>query len=50
MGARTNYTIVTTDNPDQNIHVYSHWDGENGENQLVDAVKAAIPRMDMGVG
>jgi hypothetical protein len=44
MGARTNYTIVTTDNPAQNINVYAHWDGEEGPSILWGAVKAAKPR------
>ena len=48
MGSRTNWTIVTTDNPDQNIHVYSHWDGEDGENLLVNAVTVAMPRLNTG--
>lgn len=48
MGSRTNWTIITTDYPDQNINVYSHWDGENGENLLYHAVKKALPRLKMG--
>ena len=44
MGARTNYTIVTTDNPDQNINIYSHWDGDDSEYILQEAVLAAKPR------
>lgn len=48
MGARTNYTIITTDNPVQNINVYAHWDGEDSENILFAAVKSAKPRIDMG--
>jgi hypothetical protein len=48
MGARTNYTIITTDNPAQNINVYAHWDGEVGEDILFSAVKSARPRIDMG--
>lgn len=47
MGARTNYTIVTTDNPAQNINVYAHWDGEEGPSILHAAVKAAMPRIKM---
>ena len=46
MGARTNYTIITTDNPDQNINVYAHWDGEQSEEILAEALKAAEPRWD----
>jgi hypothetical protein len=45
MGARTNYTIVTTDNPAQNINVYAHWDGDDSEGILFQAVKAALPRL-----
>lgn len=44
MGARTNYTIITTDNPAQNINVYAHWDGEDSEHILERAVLAAKPR------
>ena len=40
MGARTNYTIVTTDNPAQNINVYAHWDGD----QSVDILQHAVER------
>ena len=47
MGARTNYTIITTDNPAQNINVYSHWDGAEGPSILHGAVKAAMPRIKM---
>jgi hypothetical protein len=45
MGARTNYTIVTTDNPAQNINVYAHWDGEESVANLQAAVRAAMPRI-----
>jgi hypothetical protein len=45
MGARTNYTIVTTENPAQNINVYAHWDGEESVAILQRAVKAAMPRI-----
>lgn len=48
MGARTNYTIITTDNPVQNINVYAHWDGEAGEDILWGAINKAKPRIDMG--
>lgn len=48
MGARTNYTIVTTDNPAQNINVYAHWDGEAGADILWGAINKAKPRIDMG--
>lgn len=48
MGMRTNYTIITTDNPLQNINVYSHWDGEVGEDILYAAINKAKPRIDMG--
>ena len=41
MGARTNYTIVTTDNPAQNINVYSHWEGEESVGILQHAVEKA---------
>ena len=45
MGARTNYTIVTTDNPAQNINVYAHWDGEESVAILQSAVRAMMPRI-----
>lgn len=44
MGARTNYTIITTDNPEQNINVYAHWDGEDSVNNLWKALQQARPR------
>jgi hypothetical protein len=47
MGARTNYTIITTDNPDQNINVYAHWDGDMSEFILRDAITKAMPRIKM---
>ena len=48
MGARTNYTIITTDNPTQNINVYAHWDGDESVALMQSAIKAAIPRIKMG--
>lgn len=48
MGARTNYTIVATDNPDQNINIYAHWDGDQSEYNLRHAVEKAMPRIKMG--
>jgi hypothetical protein len=48
MGARTNYTIVTTDNPAQNINVYAHWDGESSVFNLKHALQKAMPRIKMG--
>ena len=45
MGARTNYTIVTTDNPDQNINVYAHWDGEESVANMQQAIRTAMPRI-----
>ena len=48
MGARTNYTIITTDNPEQNINVYAHWDGESGVFNLQHAIEKAMPRIKMG--
>ena len=47
MGARTNYTIVTTDNPAQNINVYSHWDGDESVALMQSAIAAAMPRIKM---
>jgi hypothetical protein len=48
MGARTNYTIVTTENPAQNINVYAHWDGDDSVTIMQNAIKAAMPRIQMG--
>lgn len=48
MGARTNYTIITTDNPAQNINVYSHWDGDESVAIMQSALSAAMPRIKMG--
>jgi hypothetical protein len=45
MGARTNYTIVTTSNPEQNINVYAHWDGEESVALMQQAIRAAMPRI-----
>jgi hypothetical protein len=45
MGARTNYTIVTTSNPAQNINVYAHWDGDESVAIMQSAVSAAMPRI-----
>jgi len=48
MGARTNYTIITTDNSDQNINVYAHWDGDQSVSILQHAIEKAMPRIKMG--
>ena len=48
MGARTNYTIITTDNPAQNINVYAHWDGDESVALMQSALSAAMPRIKMG--
>lgn len=48
MGARTNYTIITTDNPAQNINVYAHWDGDESVLIMKAAVEKALPRIKMG--
>jgi len=48
MGARTNYTIITSDNPAQNINVYAHWDGEESVSVMQNAVSKAMPRIKMG--
>ena len=45
MGARTNYTIVTTSDPSQNINVYAHWDGEESVALMQQAIRAAMPRI-----
>lgn len=45
MGARTNYTIITTKNPEQNINVYAHWDGEDSVAIMQNAIQAAMPRI-----
>jgi hypothetical protein len=48
MGARTNYTIITTDNPAQNLNVYAHWDGDESVAIMQSALSAAMPRIKMG--
>jgi hypothetical protein len=45
MGARTNFTIVTTEDPNQNINLYSHWGGDSGVIDLALALQKAMPRM-----
>jgi len=45
MGARTNYTIITSDNPAQNINVYAHWDGDESVAIMQSAISAAMPRI-----
>jgi len=45
MGARTNYTIITNDNPLQNINVYAHWDGEESVAIMQKAIRTAMPRI-----
>jgi hypothetical protein len=47
MGARTNFTIVTTEDPNQNINLYSHWGGDNGVLDLANALNKAMPRIRM---
>jgi len=47
MGARTNYTIITTDNPLQNINVYAHWDGDESVAIMQQAIRTAMPRIKM---
>jgi hypothetical protein len=47
MGARTNYTIITTTNPEQNLHIYAHWDGTESVAIMQNAIKAAMPRIKM---
>lgn len=46
MGARTNFVIKT--GSDEQLVVYSHWGGHDGEDTLARAVKAALPRIEMG--
>jgi hypothetical protein len=48
MGARTNFTIVTTEDPNQNINLYSHWGGDSGIMDLAMALNKAMPRIRMG--
>jgi hypothetical protein len=48
MGDRTNYTIITTDNPLQNINVYAHWDGSESVAIMQEAIRNAMPRIKMG--
>ena len=48
MGARTNFTIVTTEDPNQNINLYSHWGGDSGVMDLALALNKAMSRITMG--
>jgi len=48
MGARTNFTIVTTEDPNQNINLYSHWGGDSSVMDLALALNKAMPRIRMG--
>lgn len=48
MGARTNYTIITSENPEQNINVYAHWDGDSSVQIMQYALEKAMPRIKMG--
>jgi len=48
MGARTNYTIITSNFDSQNINVYAHWDGDESVALMQAAVSAAMPRIKMG--
>jgi hypothetical protein len=45
MGARTNFTIVTTEDPNQNINLYSHWGGDSSIMDLALALNKAMVRM-----
>ena len=47
MGDRTNYTIVTTENPLQNINVYAHWDGDQSVQIMQHAIEKASNRIKM---
>jgi hypothetical protein len=48
MGSRTNFTIVTTEDPNQNINLYSHWGGDSGVMDLALALNKASSRISMG--
>jgi hypothetical protein len=48
MGARTNFVIKTTPNPDENIVLYSHWGGDESETAFAYAINKAMPRIQMG--
>jgi hypothetical protein len=48
MGSRTNFTIVTTEDPNQNINLYSHWGGDTAVMDLANALNAAMPRIRTG--
>jgi hypothetical protein len=47
MGSRTNFTIVTTEDSNQNINLYSHWGGDTGVMDLANALNKAMPRIRM---
>ena len=47
MGSRTNFTIVTTEDPNQNINLYSHWGGDSSVMDLALALNKAMPRIRM---
>lgn len=48
MGARTNFVIKTTSNPNEDIVLYSHWGGEESESDFAHAINKAKPRIEMG--
>jgi hypothetical protein len=45
MGARTNFVIKTTEDPKQNINLYSHWGGNSGIIDLAVGLQKAMARM-----
>jgi hypothetical protein len=45
MGARTNFVIKTTEDPKQNINLYSHWGGDSGVIDLAVGLQKAMARM-----
>jgi hypothetical protein len=45
MGARTNFVIKTTEDPKQNINLYSHWGGNSGVIDLAVGLQKAMARM-----
>jgi len=44
VGARTNFVIRTTENPAEDIVLYSHWGGDSAERDFAQAISKAMAR------